>query len=347
MTITVWPANAVTGAPSYSGRMLRQVDGVALAGATASRPLGARSGVRPGTPTTTVTVTAGVWAVGPHAGVLDMQSAAEAGAYWYSTDRSGTTPDSTNSGNITAANATNPRVDIVFVRVDDPSESDGTSVPAVVFGYMAGTAAPSPSAPATPARSMVLATIAVPASGGGSPTVTWVAPYAVAAGGIIPCRNSTELAALSSIGSAEAPVFASMGAALYSHDGTNLVQLAPQETRRAIPTGTLTATRTTFAAVNLSPGWWEVTGWIYFSVAEGSAQQKTVVLRNATAGSDYVAAEDGPQGSVNSKQAVSISDIIQVTVSTSVALQAWAATATGTQLVAGGRLLAKRVGAPS
>ena len=70
------------------------------------------------------------------------------------------------------------------MQVDDPSESDGSSVPAVTRKYLAGTVAST--APATPARSMVVAHINVPISGGGSPTVTWKAPYTVAAGGIQP-----------------------------------------------------------------------------------------------------------------------------------------------------------------
>jgi len=36
--------------------------------------------------------------------------------------------------------------------------------------------------PPTPARCLVIAQVNVPASGGGSPSVTWVAPYAVSAG---------------------------------------------------------------------------------------------------------------------------------------------------------------------
>lgn len=180
MTITVYPVDAVTGAPSYTGRMLREAQSVFMAGATAARPLGARSGVRPGTSATTVTATSTTWTVGPCAGILDMETAAEAGPYAFAINAP------ISSATVVAAHATLARVDIVWVRLDDPAESDGSSVPAVVAGYTAGTAASTPVAPATPARCMVLATIQVPPSGGGSPTVIWVAPKAVAAGVLDP-----------------------------------------------------------------------------------------------------------------------------------------------------------------
>jgi len=114
---------------------------------------------------------------------MDVEVAAECGAYTYAVDAAIT-------GAMTAAHATLPRVDILWMRVDDPPE-DGTSVPLVAGGYTAGTAATTPSPPATPARCMVLGWVNVPASGGGSPTVTWVAPYAVAAGVLDPAVSAT------------------------------------------------------------------------------------------------------------------------------------------------------------
>jgi len=173
MTATLFLVNAVAGAPTNSGKSTRQALSAALGGATAARPLGARSGVRPGTPTSTVAATSTTWTIHPHAGILDTQASATAGPYWYALDADVT-------GAVTAAHATWPRKDILWVRCDDPAESDGSTVPAVVFGYTAGTAAASPAAPATPARSMRLATISVPLSGGGAPTIVFDAPYLVA-----------------------------------------------------------------------------------------------------------------------------------------------------------------------
>jgi len=190
MTNRIWPADAVGGAPVYSGRALRQTQAPFLAGAVPGRPLGARSGVRPGTSTTTVVASATAWTCQPHAGVLDVQAAAEAGPYTYAVDAS-------VSGALTAANASNPRTDIIYVQLSDAAE-DGASpgaAPGVTVGYRAGTPAAVPSTPAAPARSMVLARINVPRSGGGNPTVTWVAPYAVAAGGTLPVASAAELTA--------------------------------------------------------------------------------------------------------------------------------------------------------
>jgi hypothetical protein len=186
MADSIWPVNAVTGAPSYSGRMLRQTGAVAFAGATSARPLGARSGVRPGTSVTTVTATSTTWTCGPFAGAADVQAAAEAGPYSFAFD-------AVTSGSMQAAHASLTRIDIVYVQVDDPSESDGSTVPAVTRKYFAG-AAGSGVAPALPvARAFVIAKINVPISGGGAPTVTWVAPYVVTAGGILPVDTLTNL----------------------------------------------------------------------------------------------------------------------------------------------------------
>lgn len=177
MVDTLWPANA---APAYSGRMLRQSLSPMVAGATSTRPLGGRSGVRPGTSKTTVTATSTTWTCGAFAGIADAESSAIAGPYWFAFDAVAT-------GAITPAGAT-ARTDTIWVRVDDPAESDGSSVPVVVRGYTAGPTAP-------PARSFTIARINVPATGGGSPTVTWVAPYAAAAGASVPFDVLSDLLA--------------------------------------------------------------------------------------------------------------------------------------------------------
>lgn len=71
---------------------------------------------------------------------------------------------------------------------------------------------------------MSLATIAVPASGGGNPTVSWIAPYAVGGGGIIPVRTTTERDALHSAypGTTDAPlvIWLKSAGAFYYNDGT-------------------------------------------------------------------------------------------------------------------------------
>lgn len=183
MTARVWPVAAVTGSPTYDGRYLRQTTVAPLiAGATAARPLGARSGVRPGTSTTTVTATTTQWTVNALAGIIDGESANEAGPYAFSFDAAVT-------GTMTAANASYARIDLISVQVSDPAESDGSSTPSIAIVYTPGTAA-APALPTQPVRSMVIAQINVPISGGGSPSVTWVAPTLTAAGGITPATSA-------------------------------------------------------------------------------------------------------------------------------------------------------------
>lgn len=229
MAYTVFAADAVSGAPEYAGQDIRQALGVALGGATSTRPLGARSGVRPGTPTNTVTATSTTWTCKPVAGVIDKHPDAATGPYLWASDANVT-------GSVTAADASNPRKDIVYVQVSDPSTSDGSTTPGIVIAYTAGTPAASPSAPTTPSRAFVLAEINVPASGGGSPSVTWVAPYAVAAGGVIPVRNTTERAAAGTGATTENPVVvyrkdAAAGSRLeYTDDGSTWYALTPAQT---------------------------------------------------------------------------------------------------------------------
>ena len=178
MANRLFPADAVAGAPSYSGRALRQsMLAPLLAGATAARPLGAISGVRPGTPDTTVTATSTTWTVKPHAGVLDVETAVEAGPYGYAIDANVT-------GAVTAAHATYTRWDGIYVQLSDPAEGDGTAAPGVAVVYVAGVPAAAPAMPAQPARSILLARIVVPKSGSGAPSVVWLAPIMAVAGGV-------------------------------------------------------------------------------------------------------------------------------------------------------------------
>ena len=176
MTIVAFPLDAVSSAPNYTGEMLRQTFSALAGYAPSGRPLGATSGVRGGTPTTTVTATATTWTMAPHSGCLDLETSATAGPYFYAVRVAET-------GSVTAANATNDRIDIVYVQLNDPAESDGSSTPAVVSGYLAGTPASTPVAPSAPnSRCMILAQIYVPKLGTGSPSVTWVAPTTTASG---------------------------------------------------------------------------------------------------------------------------------------------------------------------
>ncbi|ARC55973.1 hypothetical protein AS850_02655 [Frondihabitans sp. 762G35] len=183
MTITVYPVNALNGNPVYSGRSLRQtVAGIPFAGATAARPLGFTSGVRPGTPASTASATSTKWSCGPLAGGLDVQTAAEAGGYLFSSD-------ALVSGDLVPASSSGPRTDIVYAQVSDQQE-DGSGLTQVDIKYLAGVAQSGAPVPATPARSMRLFRINMPTSGGGAPTTTWDAPPLLAAGAMLFAADS-------------------------------------------------------------------------------------------------------------------------------------------------------------
>lgn len=180
MVNTLFPTGTAAAPVTYQARQLRQTTAPLLAGATPARPFGARSGVRPGTSSALVSATSSTWSCGAHAGVLDVQVASEAGPYTYAVDAA-------TSGAVTAADASNPRMDIVYVQLNDPTEQADGSTAGVTVRYLAGSpnAVPVNGVPATPVRSIVLARINVPRSGTGSPTVTWIAPYSASAGGVV------------------------------------------------------------------------------------------------------------------------------------------------------------------
>jgi hypothetical protein len=70
--------------------------------------------------------------------------------------------DATTVATITAADFTNPRIDLVCVTVRDAFYSGANND--VIFNVVTGTPAGSPVAPATPANSIALATVAVAAN---------------------------------------------------------------------------------------------------------------------------------------------------------------------------------------
>lgn len=169
--ITPWALNALDAAPAYDAVTLRN-HWAGLLG-TGSAPLMARPGVLgPGLDVTvddpTVTVSAGVIVVT----TLD-------GSYVTGLDGDWT-------GTLDARDATNPRVDKVVVQVlDDATHREGQ------VSILAGTPAAVPAAPATPDGAEVLATIAVPADGGGAPAVTPLQRYTAAKGATIWTPDST------------------------------------------------------------------------------------------------------------------------------------------------------------
>lgn len=68
----------------------------------------------------------------------------------------------TEAVTITTAHSTNPRIDLVGIQLNDPSEG-GAAGRNAVFAVVTGTAASSPSAPAVPDSFLTLASVLVPA----------------------------------------------------------------------------------------------------------------------------------------------------------------------------------------
>lgn len=168
MATTAFPLDASSGAPSYNAQAIRQAFSSFLGTAPSGRPLGATSGVRPGTPSTTVSLSSFTWRCAAVSGVLDVETSATAGPYLFATD-------GTDSGTVQAADSTNPRVDIIYIQLND-NVQDASGAESASVSYLAGTPAASPVAPSPPnSRTLVLAQISVPKNGGGAPSVSWVA----------------------------------------------------------------------------------------------------------------------------------------------------------------------------
>ncbi len=226
MTGRAWPISAVSGSPQYAARHGRQTSVAPfLAGGTAARPLGATSGVRPGTPSTTVAVSGSTWTVHPHGGILDVETASEAGPYGYAFDADET-------GTISPAHATLTRWDGIYVVLDDPAEDDST-IPACRIEYKAGTT--TPALPTAPARSIRLARLVVPPSGGGSASVVWDPPVMAAAGGMYVNPTAAQQADLNAIATASSPALILDGSTLKRSVGSGFGGLTTSRSRVLTP----------------------------------------------------------------------------------------------------------------
>jgi hypothetical protein len=218
-----WPLDSTDGiTPTYTGRSLRlaQVSPF-LAGATADRPFGVHSGVRPGTSPDTVTVSGSTWTVHPCAGVIDPHLSASAGPYSWAVAE----PE---SGTVPAASQVYTRWDQVYLVIDDPAETDSEVTPTARIEYRVGEPAATPARPTAPERSLLLARIIVPPAGA-APSVVWEALYLAAASAPIRVRSTTEANLLvSTLGaSKENPLWVehvgdsnTANGQMWRHDGT-------------------------------------------------------------------------------------------------------------------------------
>lgn len=187
MTITCQPMDASGGAPTYSASNERQAN-APLYGGGSNVPLKAVQGFRVGTGNV-LSASSTTWTLTPCSAVLSPAAATAQGSYRWASD-------SNVTGSVTAADATYARKDIVYIQVNDSSSGDGSGALTAPVSYLAGTPSASPTAPSLPARSFLVGTITVPASGGGSPSVVMNTARFVAAGGIQPVADQTERDAL-------------------------------------------------------------------------------------------------------------------------------------------------------
>ena len=180
MTITLLAPDGV----AVTAQQERQARAAGHGGGS-GRQLGGRSGFRVGTPSTVLTATGTTWTLGACAAMLDPGASTHQGMYGWSSDANVT-------GSVTAADATNPRKDIVYIQVNDSSAGDGSGATTAPVLYLAGTPGVTPSAPTLPARSFLVGTITVPQVGGGSPSVVLNPARYVAAGGLLPVNGTAD-----------------------------------------------------------------------------------------------------------------------------------------------------------
>lgn len=184
MTIICLPVDIdpATSLPKFTAQQNRNAfSGIWANGTT--RNLGSQSGMVAGA-TPTIGASTTTWSVGVSAFVVDPAFTTTQSPYFVAITAAET-------GAVTAPNATLARKDILYLQINDTSiDSSGLRNAQVL--YQAGTPSATPTAPATPARSLLIATLSVPASGGGSPSIAFNQQFAVATGGILPLNGTTQ-----------------------------------------------------------------------------------------------------------------------------------------------------------
>jgi hypothetical protein len=203
--------DATAGAPAYSALNARQAQS-AVYGAPAG-VFSARSGWRVGTPNSVVSVTSLLWTLNPCAAIISPAAVLYQGSYGWATDQAVT-------GAVTPADGTNPRLDILYIQINDSSAGDGSGALSAPVQYLAGAATATPVAPTLPVRSFLVATIAVPKAGGGAPTVTLNQKFFVAAGAAVPVFSKAERDALTPYASLSVIRLDVPGAPVQIYDGT-------------------------------------------------------------------------------------------------------------------------------
>lgn len=138
MTITVLPMDATAGSPTYSAKNARQAQAPMYGAPTGA--FSTRSGWRVGTTSGVVSVTSSTWTLNPCSAMISPAASLYQGSYGWATDQAITGP-------MTAADATNPRLDILYIQINDSSAGDGSGALSAPVLYLAGAATATPAAP--------------------------------------------------------------------------------------------------------------------------------------------------------------------------------------------------------
>lgn len=172
--------NVYTAAPSYDAAELRRALSFLLTQGVADR-FGARSGVHPGG-LDAVSLSGTTWTVRDTKAVVYPGLSSLDGPYLVQLP--------SESGSLNPAHPSLSRTDAIDIQVqDDDHDSAGFRRARVV--YVAGAAGGGE--PDLTETSFRMATFTVPAGGAPAPTMTYVAPYTVASGGVLPVRSDAEL----------------------------------------------------------------------------------------------------------------------------------------------------------
>lgn len=192
-TVSRWNADSVTHLPAYPASDERLLDSPELMPGPSTAPFSAKSGRRVNGAGLVVSVGGSpeAWTVTPGAGVIYDNANATAGPWKFAIPAS-------KSANLPARPGVGlSRVDLLVARIYDVDVL-GSGAREIKIEHVPGTPSASPSTPATPALSLVLATLNVPNAGAIS--VTQSTARVVAAGGILPVATTAERDALATAG---------------------------------------------------------------------------------------------------------------------------------------------------